>query len=174
MAGLPRAERPLPAPRVPPFDRTWTPGLGRRQCRGESQRKTVRACAARCHLGAPCSDGRHFHLFCPEWALICTYWARSVCQKRGKQGPRGNCTVQKGRARLGEAAAPPGHRLLGGGATHTGTAAGLTVSPRRPFASHACRPAWDCPPRPIGSSRVTHSCVPSPASLGSGLGPRTR
>lgn len=29
-----------------------------------------------------------------------------------------NCMMQKGRARLGEAAAPPGHRLLGGGATH--------------------------------------------------------
>lgn len=144
MAELQRAERPLPASRVPPFDRTWPPGLGRRQCPGESQRKTVRAWAAHRHLEDPCGDGCHFHLFRPGWALICTYWARSVCQE-GKRATR-NCMMQKRGARLGEAAAPPGHRLLGAGATHTGTAASLTVSPRRPFASHACRPAWDCPP----------------------------
>lgn len=54
---------------------------------------------------------------------------------------------------------------------HAGPTACLTGSRRRQFTSQADRLAWDCLPRSIGGSRVTHSCVPSPASLGSGLGP---
>ena len=63
--------RPLSASRVPSFDSTWTPGLGRNQGRRESLEKIVLACAASCHLGSPYNDGRHFYFLRPGWALIC-------------------------------------------------------------------------------------------------------
>lgn len=188
MVGSRCAARPLPASRVPSLDSTWTPGRGGHQGRRESLGKMVRAGASRRLLGIPCNDSRHRLSSPPSRVSAAMYLVprvpgslyRSSLNPQGprKQGLHTYLHDAKGET---EAASSSSHGLLVLVATrvrqerrHAGTAASFTGSPGRQFTSQAGRPAGDCLPRPIGGSRVTHSCVPSPASLGSGLSPNAR